>query len=411
MALKRITAMSADDFRGLVLGRRHLHTGASDLASDFTDLFSPASLEELLSGGMRTSSLRLVRSGVEGDVGKGCIPESGDAPGTAPFPSTDRIRTGLAAGQTLIIRSLHRFHAPIRRFAHELSAELGYPVKVNAFVTPPNSQGVDLHYDVQDVVVLQIAGSKRWLLRKHPLRNPLPEQAWFDIEPQRREKLRAASEPLDELTLHTGDSLYFPRGTMHSPMTQDQLSIHLTVAITKTTHHDLLGELVRRAVDDEWLRESVELAELEADPEAAGRVLGEIGRRLAAFSGTVSSGELLWAVRKAAFREHTPEPVPVLPSDAVPSASLFAYRRRVGAHFLAVPDGDGLMLSVGSLRARLPSAVGPVLDALRRDPELDQRRLTEVLGENNARKVTAALVDMGLLQPVAYSDALNVEGN
>jgi bifunctional lysine-specific demethylase and histidyl-hydroxylase NO66 len=398
MALKRCTAMSPEEFRGSVFGRHHLHTRAGDLAGDFGDLFSPAALEELLSGGLRTSSLRMVRNGVEGDATKGCVPESGDAPGTAPFPSTDGIRAGLAAGQTLIVRSLHRFHPPIRRFAHELSADLGHPVKVNAFVTPPGSQGVDLHFDVQDVLVLQIAGDKRWLLRTQPIRDPLPAQAWFDIPPKQREELRAASEPLDDLRLLTGDSLYLPRGTMHSPMTQDELSIHLTVAITRTTHHDLLTELVRRAVDDEWLRAGLDPDELAGDPERARAVLREAGERLAALAGTAAPDEVLWAVRKAAFREQTPEPVPVLPvaEDRRPTGD---QRLRDGAHFHLAPDNDGLWLSVGNRRVRLPATVTPVLEALRRDPVLDMPRLTTALGEDNARKVATALIDMGLLLP------------
>lgn len=256
-----------------MFGRRYLHTPAQDLAEDFADLFSPQGLEDLISGGLRTSSLRLVRDGVEGDITRGCIPESGDAPGTAPFPSTDGIRAGLKAGQTLIVRSLHRFHAPIRRFAHELAAELGHPVKVNAFVTPPNSQGVDLHFDVQDVLVLQIAGAKRWLLRTPPLPDPLAAHAWFDVSAQRRKELQDASQPLADLVLRAGDSLYLPRGTMHSPMTQNELSIHLTVAVSRTTRHDLLTELVRRAVDDDWLRAGVETDQLVADPDLARRTL------------------------------------------------------------------------------------------------------------------------------------------
>ncbi|MER5531599.1 cupin domain-containing protein [Streptomyces sp. NPDC002677] len=396
MALKRCVAISPDEFHSSVFGQRHLFTAASQLAEDFTDLFSPAILEDLLSGGLRTSSLRLVRDGVEKDIRKGCVDESGDAPDTAPFPHTDGIRSALAAGQTLIVRSLHRFHPPIRRFAHELAAELGHPVKVNAFVTPPGSQGVNLHFDVQDVIVLQIVGDKRWVLRTPPIRDPLPAHAWFDVPERRREELRAAGRPLDDLILHAGDSLYLTRGTLHSPMTRDNLSIHLTVAITRTTHHDLLSQLVRRAVDDDWLREGVDSAALEGDPRLARDTLRRAAERLSALADTVSPDEILWEVRKAAFREQTPDPLPVLPT---PGEGTGEHRLRGGAYFRTTPEDSGLMLAVGNRRVRLPVAVGPLLDGLRRDPVLDTSRLVAVLGEENARKVTTALVDVGLLTP------------
>ncbi|GAA0409548.1 JmjC domain-containing protein [Streptomyces luteireticuli] len=400
MALQRCTALSPEEFRSSVLGRSHLHTRAAELKEGFADLFSPEALEELISSGLRTSSLRLVRDGVERAVDKGCVPEPGDTPGAAPFPSTDGLRAGLAAGQTLIVRSLHRYHAPIRRFAHELAAELGQPVKVNAFVTPPGSQGVDLHFDVQDVIVLQIHGDKRWVLRRQPIRDPLPAHAWFDIPDRRREELRSASEPLDDLVLEAGDTLYLPRGTLHSPMAREVLSIHLTLAITRTTHHDLLTELVRQAVDDDWLRAAVDPDALDADPGPARSILVEAAGRLAAVAAEVPVGDLLWAVRKATFREQTPEPVPVLPASGDgPAAG--GHRLRDGAHFHTAPAHDGLMLSVGSRRAQLPAVVEPFLRALRRDPVLDTDRLAAVLGEDGARAVAKALVDMGLLLPPA----------
>jgi lysine-specific demethylase/histidyl-hydroxylase NO66 len=398
MSLKRCVALPPDEFRASVFGHTYVHTRAADLAGDFSDLFSPHALEELLSGGLRTSSLRLVRDGVEGDVTRGCVAESGDAPGTPPFPDTDGVRHALASGQTLIVRSLHRFHPPIRRFAHELAAEIGHPVKVNAFVTPPGSQGVDLHFDVQDVLVLQIAGDKRWLLRTPPLPDPLPAHAWFDVPARRREEMRAASRPLADLVLRAGDSLYLPRGTMHSPMARNTLSIHLTVAVSTITRHDLLAELVRKAVDDDWMRVGIDTDGLVTDPELARDLLREAGERLTALAAGADPEDVLWALRKAAFREQTPEPVPFLPMpEGIRPQGV--HRLRAGVYFHTASVKDGVQLSVGNRRVRLPVSVSPFLTALHRDQVADMTGLTAALGEDNARKVVAALVDIGLLLP------------
>lgn len=99
--------------------RRHLYTPAAELSGDFTDLFSAQALEDLLANaGLRTSSVRLVRSGEEFDVSRRSVVDSDDAPGTPPLVSTDVIRAGIASGHTLILRSLHLYHPPLRRFAH-----------------------------------------------------------------------------------------------------------------------------------------------------------------------------------------------------------------------------------------------------------------------------------------------------
>ena len=75
---------------------------------------------------------------------------------------------------------LHRTWAPIRDLSQDLAAELGHPVQVNAYVTPPQNQGFADHYDIHDVFVLQVHGEKRWALREPVHEAPLRDQPWAD---------------------------------------------------------------------------------------------------------------------------------------------------------------------------------------------------------------------------------------
>ncbi len=70
----------------------------------------------------------------------------------------------LAGGATLVLQALHRTWPPLIRFGSDLAAELGHPVQINAYITPPENQGFAAHYDTHDVFVLQVAGSKRWTI-------------------------------------------------------------------------------------------------------------------------------------------------------------------------------------------------------------------------------------------------------
>lgn len=400
MTLARCVPLTTEDFTDRIFGRRHLHTTAAELPGGFADLFSPRALDEVLSAGLRTSSIRLLRDNVEASVTRGTVAEPGDPPGSAPFVSPDTVRTALGSGHTLVVRSLQRFHPPLRRFAHALSAELGHPVRINAFITPPQSQGVDLHYDIEDVFVLQITGSKRWVLRSQPFPDPLAAHAWFNATDRRRGELRAAGEPLADFVLRAGDSLYFPRGTLHAPSTEDELSIHLTVALTPVTHHDLLTELVCRAADDAWLRATISLDALDNDEELTRTVLAEVARHVADAAKTADPADLLWAVRRTVFRDQLPEPVPVLPGPAA------GHRLRTGAPFrLADEDTDGrVLLTVGGRSARLPAAAAPAVRSLHRSPVLDRAALGAALGDEGAGRVTEALVTIGLLVPVTADE-------
>lgn len=405
MALSRCTTLPADVFLRDVFGHQHLHTAAEELdpgEDAFADLFSAQALEEMLTRGLRTSSLRLVQDGVEMPVTAVDAPGADSPAGEAGFADTDALRTAIAAGQTLIIRSLHRLHPPIRRFAHQLALDLGHPVGVNAFITPAHSVGVDLHFDVQDVLVLQVTGEKTWVLRTAPLPDPLPADAWFDVTSARRQKMLDASAPLDKLAMRPGDTLYFPRGTFHAPQTGDSLSIHLTFAITKITHTDVLTSLLTpAAAADPWLRESIDPADLENDPAAARSLVAHLTQALTSAARSIDPGDLLWAVRQAAFAG-PPEPSPVLPA----AAPATAYRLRDNVHYRVEQETTHCKVSAGNRSVRLPSTLGPVLQGLHDDRRLNLDDLDELVSADTALQTVRALVEIGVLLPLGRDGSM-----
>ena len=96
----------------------------------------------------------------------------------------------------------------------QLAADLGHPVQVNAYVTPPQSRGFDAHYDVHDVFVVQVDGEKRWRVHQPVHDSPLRDQPWTD----HRAAVEAAAQapPLVDTVLRPGDCLYLPRGYLHA---------------------------------------------------------------------------------------------------------------------------------------------------------------------------------------------------
>ncbi|WP_158883632.1 JmjC domain-containing protein [Amycolatopsis anabasis] len=395
MTLDRLVS-SAERFRREVFGSRHVHHTADELTGGFTDLFSAAALDELLGGtAVRTASIRLAKDGRELLVAASGVPDLGDPAGSPPYVDTEFVRRGLATGHTLILRSLHRFHPPLRAFAHALAADLGHPVRVNAFISPPHAVGAALHYDTQDVFVLQIAGSKVWELKSPPIRHPLPSHAWFDFPPRRQDELRASAEPLGVLTLRPGDTLYLPGGTMHAPRTEDSVSIHLTVGVTKVSRHELLRHLVDVAGEDPWFREAVDLGALEAAEDAARELLGQATARLAHRAAEDPVDRLLWTVREAAFRESVPEPVSVLPATE-PTAR---HRLRVGMQFSALAEDGALVLRARGRSMRLPAAAAPVLELLRKGGTLDDDTIADDLDRATMAELRQALTEFGLLVP------------
>ena len=147
-----------------------------------------------------------------------------------------------AAAARLVLQGLHRTWPPLVDFATDLASDLGHPVQVNAYITPPENRGFAAHYDVHDVFVLQVAGHKRWHVHEPVVLNPLPDQPWQ----QHRAAVaaRAAEQPLIDVVLEPGDALYLPRGYLHSADALGEVSIHLTVGVHPVTRHHLVQQLV-----------------------------------------------------------------------------------------------------------------------------------------------------------------------
>ena len=71
---------------------------------------------------------------------------------------TDAVAKSYAEGATVVFQGLHRTCEPLMEFTAQLVADLGHPVQVNAYLTPPAAQGFSAHYDTHDVFVDQVAG-------------------------------------------------------------------------------------------------------------------------------------------------------------------------------------------------------------------------------------------------------------
>jgi lysine-specific demethylase/histidyl-hydroxylase NO66 len=205
----------------------------------FDDLLSEADVERLVcSTAIRYPAFRLVRDGRQLAVGE----FTRDVSWRPPFTKVADVARLLAeweAGATIVLQALHVSWHPLAVFCRLLEEALGHAVQANAYYTPRGSQGFAVHHDTHDVLVLQVAGEKRWLLYEPLLELPLKHQRYSPA-------LGEHGEPTDELVLRAGDTLYLPRGWLHQAETSATDSLHVTIGITAHTWLD--G--VKAALDD-----------------------------------------------------------------------------------------------------------------------------------------------------------------
>lgn len=277
--------LTVETFLQKVWGVTHYHV-ERDREDYFDSLFGPAAVEDVL---------EIVRPEPSAVV----VVREDDRKSPDAFRFADgtidlvRIRNDFAAGHTIVLNGVQRYVPAIASLAHGLEMELNFETQVNAYITPPGSQGFLPHYDDHDVLVLQVQGSKTWHIYGDA-----------DVPPHQmrhREKVVASDLPAPTvLRLSAGDALYVPRGRVHAATANAEPSIHLTVGIHAPTvlrlitealeslsYQDdrVLAQLPPRYIDDESVRESLggllrDMARALEDPAVMAEGVGALGDAL-----------------------------------------------------------------------------------------------------------------------------------
>jgi ribosomal protein L16 Arg81 hydroxylase len=251
-----VTGLSAGAFAASHWGVAPLLQRAAPLsASRFAALLSLDAIDELLSQrGLRTPFVRMSRNG-EVLASTRFTRGGGAGAEIADQIADDKVLAEFAAGSTLVLQGLHRTWPPLQQFAAALSAQLGHPVQVNAYVTPPQNRGFDAHYDVHDVFVLQFAGRKHWRIYEPVIASPLRYHPWQ--ERRAAVQARSAEAPIIDEVLERGDSLYLPRGYIHAAESLAEVSAHLTVGIHPMTRWTLVERAMASVRENVALRRSL----------------------------------------------------------------------------------------------------------------------------------------------------------
>jgi hypothetical protein len=172
------------------------------------------------------------------------------------------------AGATIVLQALHVNWQPLAVFCRSLEDALGLGVQANSYYTPRGSQGFAVHHDTHDVLVLQVAGEKRWLLYEPLLELPLKHQRYS-------RSLGHEGEPSDDIVLRAGDTLYLPRGWLHQAETSETDSLHLTIGINAYTWIDAARAALAPLEHDADLRHGVDAGAGEPD-EIADRLRAQL---------------------------------------------------------------------------------------------------------------------------------------
>jgi hypothetical protein len=186
-------------------------------------------VQALTSTQLRSSSVRLVESGIT--LSADALQRSGsfNSRRVDDLMSYPRLRSGLNSGSTVIVDDIARWFP----YAHEISRRIFNErwLHSNAcfYLTGPRHAGLPLHADEEHTFVIQIAGRKRW-----------------QVEERRSASLGAAARTpgagLSEFVLKPGDVAWIPERFPHATTVEgDDTSVHMTLGVRRFNATDLWG--------------------------------------------------------------------------------------------------------------------------------------------------------------------------
>ena len=169
------------------------------------------------------------------------------------------------SGYTIILSQLNKYWEPLRNLCLSVPDEIDFlrNVYANVYLTPQQSQGLAKHADLQDVLILQVAGSKRWKLFQQSFNHPTSREQFS----KNADQIETGKLIFDE-TLTPGDLLYIPRGMIHEVFTSEQSSAHITLTLETYTNMDLMMDLLQKQVDESAFMRSTVSAGFHADKQA-----------------------------------------------------------------------------------------------------------------------------------------------
>lgn len=152
----------------------------------------------------------------------------------------------LAQGCSIVVLHLDEHVPALGAICDEIKSTMSEGAFVGVIVTSGASRGAfKLHFDPEDLLIVQVEGTKRWQVFGPPATNPvrgMPKPPPPD------------TEPIFDEVLTPGDLLFVPAGNWHHCECGLSTSVHLGIFFLPPTGWHAINELVRPLLAEELFR-------------------------------------------------------------------------------------------------------------------------------------------------------------
>lgn len=172
----------------------------------------------------------------------------------SPYWQPDQValQAQMNTGLTIVLDRVDQLDDRVLAHCLQLEAVLDAPVFANVYASWGAVAGFGRHWDDHDVLAWQLNGTKQWELWAPTRTRPRFRDVAAPSEPN--------GDPDVTAQLDSDDLLCVPAGWWHTVRPVNDPSLHITFGIERPTGVDLLKWLADTAVEDDQLRQPLDLA-------------------------------------------------------------------------------------------------------------------------------------------------------
>jgi len=178
--------------------------------------------------------------------------------------NASKLQDALSRGSSVVLNDVCELSQGIMEIREYFGAWTSGKLDCNVYFSQKGHQAFPIHYDVHDVLAIQVEGHKHWQIFDQGIEYPINHPIFLN-----RKQMNPAQErpaPLLDFIFEPGDLVYIPSGYFHHASCLEGKSLHLSYGLVEMIGIDIISLAFEMAMRETFFRTPVRNILRDQDP-------------------------------------------------------------------------------------------------------------------------------------------------